>query len=233
MSNDLGIITLTAASLGFIHTVFGPDHYLPFIVMSRARNWSIFKTGWITFLCGIGHVGSSVVLGFIGLSVGLGIARMEGIENFRGNIAAWLFLLFGAGYAIWGLVRLYRKRPHQHIHSHADGSIHLHEHTHLNEHDHIHKKNITPWILFTIFVFGPCEVVIPLLMYPASSGNTWGVFQVALVFACVTILTMLTIVLLASYGLKLVKLGKLERFTHVIAGATIMLSGLVILVLGT
>jgi nickel/cobalt exporter len=232
MNTDLGILTLSAASLGFIHTVLGPDHYLPFIVMSRARNWSAFKTGWITVLCGIGHVGSSILLGFIGLSVGLGLARMEGIESFRGEIAAWLFLLFGAGYTIWGIYRLYRKKQHQHIHSHGNGSLHLHEHTHLNEHDHEHSKNITPWLLFTIFVFGPCEILIPVVMYPASSGNTWGIIQVVLVFSVVTVLTMLTIVLLASYGLQLVRLGKLERFTHVIAGITILLSGLGILLLG-
>lgn len=229
MSNDLSIITLTAASLGFIHTVLGPDHYLPFIVMSRARNWSVFKTGWITVLCGIGHVGSSVLLGFIGLTAGFGIARLEGIESFRGDLAAWLFILFGAGYTVWGFYRLYRKKPHQHIHSHGNGSVHLHEHTHLDEHDHVHSKNITPWVLFTIFVLGPCESVIPLLMYPAASHSTWGIVMVALVFASATILTMLVIVLLASYGFRMVRLGKLERYTHVIAGATILLSGMGIL----
>jgi sulfite exporter TauE/SafE len=200
--------------------------------MSKARNWSVFKTGWITVLCGIGHVGSSILLGFIGLSVGFGLSKMEGIESFRGEIAAWLFLLFGAGYTIWGINRLYRNKPHQHIHSHSNGSVHLHEHTHLAEHDHGHGRNITPWVLFTIFVLGPCEVLIPVIMYPAAGGNTWGIVQVTLAFACATILTMLTIVLLASYGLKLFKLGKTERYTHIIAGVTILLSGLAILFLG-
>lgn len=232
MSNDLSIITLTAASLGFIHTVLGPDHYLPFIVMSRARNWSVFKTGWVTVLCGIGHVGSSVLLGFIGLTVGFGISRLESIESFRGDVAAWLFILFGASYTIWGFYRLHRKKPHRHIHSHMNGSVHIHEHTHLNEHDHVHTRNITPWILFTIFVLGPCESVIPLLMYPASSSSTWGIIQVSLVFCVSTVLTMLVIVLLAAYGFRLVRLGNLERFTHVIAGITIMLSGMGILLLG-
>jgi hypothetical protein len=43
---------------------------------------------------------------------------------------------------------------------------------------------------------------------------------------------MLVIVLLAAYGFRLVRLGNLERFTHVIAGITIMLSGMGILLLG-
>jgi nickel/cobalt exporter len=45
-------------------------------------------------------------------------------------------------------------------------------------------------------------------------------------------LTMLGLVLLATSGLNFVKLGKLEKYTHVIAGATILLSGIGILFLG-
>jgi len=37
MSNELLILTGTAASIGFLHTVFGPDHYVPFVVMARAN----------------------------------------------------------------------------------------------------------------------------------------------------------------------------------------------------
>ena len=38
---------------------------------------------------------------------------------------------------------------------------HYHEHTHNDEHTHPHaangKKSVTPWVLFIIFIFGPCE----------------------------------------------------------------------------
>jgi nickel/cobalt transporter (NicO) family protein len=37
MSQELTVITITAASIGLFHTLMGPDHYLPFIVMARAR----------------------------------------------------------------------------------------------------------------------------------------------------------------------------------------------------
>jgi len=40
------------------------------------------------------------------------------------------------------------------------------------------------------------------------------------------------LVILASYGLKMVAFGKIERYTHVIAGATIFLCGIAILFLG-
>ena len=65
---DQALLSLTgaAAAIAFTHTITGPDHYLPFIVMSKARKWSLWKTSWITFLCGLGHVLSSVVIGEIG-----------------------------------------------------------------------------------------------------------------------------------------------------------------------
>ena len=232
MENDLGILTATAATLAFVHTVFGPDHYLPFIVLARARGWTIARTIFITLLCGIGHVGSSIVIGVIGIGAGIGLAKLIGIESVRGNIAAWAFLAFGLVYTIWGIRKAIINKPHKHFHTHSDGTVHVHDHTHLNSHDHQHKQNITPWILFIIFVLGPCEPLIPVLMYPAARNSTWGIIQVASVFSVITILTMIILVVLATYGLKLVTFGRLERYTHVLAGATVCLSGCAILFLG-
>ncbi len=232
MTDNLTALTITAASLAFIHTVLGPDHYLPFIVMSRARKWTIYKTSWVTLLSGFGHVISSILLGTIGIGVGIALNKLEFMESVRGDLAAWLFVLFGLGYMSWGIYRAVKNKPHKHIHYHGNGTSHVHEHTHLEEHDHTHKNNITPWILFTIFFLGPCEPLIPLLMYPAAQDSAWGVAQVSIVFGLITMLTMLVLVLLASYGLKFVRLGKMERFTHAIAGATILLSGIAILFLG-
>ena len=238
MSANLTVLTWTAASIAFVHTILGPDHYLPFIVMSRARRWSIAKTSWVTVLSGSAHVISSILLGAVGIGVGIGLNRIEPLESVRGDLAAWLFVLFGLGYMLWGIWRITGNRQHRHKHRHADGTLHEHEHIHDNEHshqpghDHTHRNNITPWILFTIFFLGPCEPLIPILMYPAAQASTWGIVQVSIVFSLVTILTMLAIVLLASSGLNFVRLGKLEKYTHVIAGATILLSGIAILFLG-
>lgn len=232
MTDNLTALTITAASLAFVHTVLGPDHYLPFIVMSKARKWTIYKTSWVTLLSGFGHVISSILLGTIGIGVGIALNKLEFMESVRGDLAAWLFVVFGLAYMVWGLYRAVKNKPHKHIHHHGNGTLHLHEHSHEEEHDHTHKNNITPWILFTIFFLGPCEPLIPLLMYPAAQDSSWGVAQVSIVFGVVTMLTMLALVLLASYGLKFVRLGKLERYTHAIAGATILLSGIAILFLG-
>jgi len=235
MFNEISILTFTAASLGFIHTILGPDHYIPFIVMAKARDWSIKKTTLVTTACGVGHVLGSIIIGFIGIGFGIAIDKLEVIESVRGEIAGWLLIGFGLVYMIWGLRQAYKKNPHTHIHLHSNGTMHTHEHIHHMEHAHPHnveKKSLTPWILFTIFVLGPCEVLIPILMYPAATRNTYALVLATSVFGVITIITMLTIVLTSVYGIKLLLFKKLENYMHIIAGALILLCGMAIKLLG-
>lgn len=236
MNGSLFVIAGTAATIGLVHTLIGPDHYLPFIVISRARGWKLPKTLFISFLCGLGHVGSSIILGFLGVALGVTVFKLKSIEAARGNVAAWALVAFGFVYFLWGLRRALRNKPHTHVHVHADGERHVHVHGHLSAHTHVHadgaKVNITPWILFTIFVFGPCEPLIPLVMYPAAKHNMNGVLIVSAAFSLTTILTMLVIIGLAAWGVSFIRLGRLERYVHALAGAMICLSGLSVQLLG-
>ncbi|MGB4292424.1 MAG: sulfite exporter TauE/SafE family protein [Bacteroidales bacterium] len=235
MENSITILAVTAVSLGFFHTLMGPDHYLPFIVLSQAKKWSTKKTMLITFLCGLGHVLSSVVLGIIGIGIGISVNKLVSVESVRGNIAGWLFIAFGLVYTIISIRNLVRKKTHTHRHFHPGGLEHEHEHNHLKEHVHVHEEEIvsaTPWILFLIFVFGPCEPLIPLLMYPAAENNITGAIIVAILFSVVTIATMMSIVLVFKLGLTSINLKPLEKYNHVIAGSVILLSGVAIQFLG-
>lgn len=229
------LLSVTAVSIGFIHTLLGPDHYLPFIVLSEAKKWSLRKTMIITFFCGLGHVMSSVILGLIGVAVGISVHKLTSIESFRGNIAAWLFIAFGLVYMIISLRSLYRKKKHTHPHFHIDKGDHTHEHNHQLEHTHLHEARTataTPWILFLIFVFGPCEPLIPIIMYPAAENNIPGAVLVSLLFSVVTVATMMSIVLAFKMGFNKINLKPLEKYSNVIAGAVIFLSGIAIQFLG-
>jgi nickel/cobalt transporter (NicO) family protein len=236
MTNELTVLIPLAASIGFIHTLIGPDHYLPFIVISKARNWSMRKTALITFICGVGHVLSSVVLGFIGIGLGIAVLKLEFIEGLRGELAAWLLISFGFVYFIWGMRNALKGKKHSHLHIHEDGTSHYHIHGHYKEHAHVHPKKsmkeLTPWILFMIFVFGPCEPLIPILMYPAAIGSIYSVALIAFVFSSVTILTMMTIVLTTVYGAKFINMRSFEKYGNAIAGFMILASGLAIKFLG-
>jgi nickel/cobalt exporter len=237
VTQELGTLLVAAGSIGFFHTLLGPDHYLPFIVLSWARKWSAARTAVITFLCALGHIGSSVLLGFLGVSLGLAVESLTGTESLRGRIAAWLFIAFGLIYLLWGIRHIYRSRPHRHAHSHLDDEHgHVHLHTHFGEHAHVHDvqslKSLTPWILFTIFVFGPCEPLIPFLMYPAAKGSLFDLVTVTATFGTVTTLTMLATVFLGRAGVNFLPLRNVQRYSHALAGATILACGLAIEFLG-
>ncbi len=236
MTAQLNALVIAAASIGFFHTILGPDHYLPFVMMSWARKWSTPKTILVTLSCGVGHIASSVLLGMIGVSLGLAVKKLELVESVRGDLAAWLLIAFGLLYLVWGLRRAYRNQPHVHGHTHTNEADHTHQHIHQQEHLHVHNdktsSSIAPWALFVIFIFGPCEPLIPLLMYPAAKNSLMDLCVVTGVFGIVTIGTMLGTVLLSRTGVKFIPLMQFQRFAHVIAGATICLCGLAIQFLG-
>ena len=232
---ELYLLYASAASLGFVHTILGPDHYLPFIVLSKARNWSKSKTLWITFISGIGHVGSSIILGIIGIGLGISLNKLESIEAYRGEIVGWMLFIFGLTYLGYGVVRHLKGKGHHHYFYFLMPKR-VREMHHLpseeKDVDKSEKSNITFWMLFLIFVFGPCEVLIPLLIFPAYEKSTLGMLTVALIFGIATISTMLLAVFIGHKGTSLVKFKKQERYMHLFAGVLILISGGGILFLG-
>ncbi len=236
MEKDLIVLSVSAASIALLHTLLGPDHYLPFIVISRARRWSLKKTVMTTVLCGVGHVGSSVLIGLFGVGLGLSLVKLVGVESLRGTVAAWVLIAFGSLYFVWGLRRAAKEKSHVHEHSHMNDVVHVHDHRHDGTHSHVHERasgrNLTPWVLFTIFVLGPCEPLIPLLIFPAAKSSPFGIFLVACIFGSVTVGTMVGVVTVTSMGIRSLPLGRLERYAHALAGATIGLSGMAIQFLG-
>ena len=228
MSDEMSILALSAAAIAFFHTMLGPDHYLPFIAMSRAQGWSLTKTATITTLCGVGHVLSAVLLGLVGIALGLAASFFEPMNEIRGSLAAWAFMSFGLVYLAWGLRRAWKNAPHSHAHPHTDGHVHVHGHMHAGGHVHVHEEGatrLTPWVIFVIFILGPCEPMIPVVMYPALKGSYSTLVAVTAIFGAVTITSMLAVVLGASLGLKSIPLRSWDRYSHALAGATLFLCG--------
>lgn len=230
--NELLILTFTAFSLGFVHTILGPDHYLPFIVIGKARGWSSTKTLWITFVSGIGHVGSSVLIGLAGIALGISLNKLEAIESMRGEIVGWMLFAFGIVYTLYGIYKYFNHGHHHHLPAFLlPKKIRKYQHLPESE-EQSSDTNITPWVLFLIFVFGPCEVLIPLLIFPAYDYSTMGMLLVAVIFGLATIGTMLAVVYLGHRGASLVKLKRNEHLLHLIAGLVILISAAGMVFLG-
>jgi sulfite exporter TauE/SafE len=200
-------LLVSTFGVAVVHAL-APDHWVPFVAIGRAQNWSAKKLMLVTLLAGIGHVGSSIVLGLIGLALGFLLKNVQTFESARGEIAGLILIGFGLAYAIWGLKQV------RHGHMHIEKS-----------------QVVTIWTLIAIFVLGPCEPLIPLMLLAAQHG--WaGIWLVSLLFSVGTIAMMLGQALLVYWGVRLLPTERLERWTHALAGLMIALTGLLVMALG-
>ena len=230
MSPELLSLSLAAAWTGFVHCLCGPDHYVPFVAMSRVGAWSLRKTLVITFLCGIGHVLGSALIGFVGIALGLIVFQLEQTESVRGDIAAWGLFGFGAVYTLIGIVHALRSdlrrsgletiAGNEELATASDASGGASPSPAI-----VANKTMTPWILFVVFLFGPCEPLIPYLMVPAAKANRWGVAWVTLLFGVTTLATMTTLVALIYRGTLAIQFNSLQRWGHAVAGLVVLACG--------
>jgi sulfite exporter TauE/SafE len=211
------ILLISALSIGVIHAM-APDHWLPFVMLGRAQQWSGWKTTRVVSLAGLGHVGSSIIIAAIGLAAGAALEHVNGWDEVRGNFASLLLIGFGLVYAVWGMFH-WKK----------------HTHEHSGHHHHQHGQNtaavVSYWTLFALIVFGPCEPLIPLLFASMSYG--WmSVAAIFAAFSIVTVAMMLLQVHLALLGLSMMRFHFLKDASHIIAGIVIALTGVAIRLLG-
>jgi sulfite exporter TauE/SafE len=231
---ELNLLLTTAISIAFIHTIIGIDHYIPFIVLSRANNWTVKKTLLIVFICGFGHVATSIALGFAGIALSAGVSFLIDIESIRGEIATYFLIAFGLVYTAYGIRNAAKNKTHRHIT--PDGRAIRHAHAENGEgHGHSvadgKKSTNVFWGLFILLVLGPCEPLIPLVMYPAVTQNTFALISVTASFAVCTIATMLLATYLGLKGIRFLKMDKLERYSHALAGSAILACGIAVLAL--
>ena len=208
---ETAALCLTAGSVAAMHTLLGPDHYVPFLAMARAGGWSTAKTLRVTLACGLGHLAGSVMLGVAGLALGLAAARFEPIESVRGTVAGWLLILGGGALVAWG----WRRAA---MHPDADppaGAAAA-------------ASVWAPWAAFLVFVFGPCEPLIPLVMLPAARASGWGVAAVIAAFGAATLATMVVAVWAMRHGAGLVRLPRLAHCADMVAGLAIIACGVLV-----
>jgi hypothetical protein len=140
-------------------------------------------------------------------------------------MAGWALLVFGLLYGIWGLIRAYRNIQHKHFDTYDDGSIYVYEHKHGVAVQSSERHKVTPWVMFIIFLLGPCEPMIPLLFFPAAKSSVYGMIILIIVYTFFTLLTMITMVVIGYAGLGFLKTDKLERHMHALGGLTLFICG--------
>jgi len=206
---SLSVLIFSTITIAFVHTL-APDHWVPFVSIGRAQKWSKTKLVWVTLLGGIGHVGSSIVIGCIGLALGFSLSGLNVMESQRAEVAGLLLIGFGIAYAVWGL-----KQVSKHKHHHFDA-----------------KHTVTLWALIAIFVLGPCEPLIPLMFISAAHG--WqAVIWIITIFSAITIAMMVGQALLVYLGISIFKFARISHhYSHAFAGLVIALTGVMVLFMG-
>ena len=206
MPADLTTLCLSAISVGAIHTLLGPDHYVPLVAMSRVGSWSRLKTLGMTAACGLGHVAGAIVVGAVGVVLGTTAMKFEAFEGWRGDAAAWLLIGIGVAYTAWAVRRWIRPCA-------AGG-------------DPLPKTaGWAPWLAFLVFVLGPCEPLIPLLMLPTTRAGAVSVIAVTPAFTLATVGTMVAAVATLRYGLTAWPLSVKTGVAPAAAGLAILACG--------
>lgn len=225
MTASLIALLASATGIAFVHT-FAPDHWMPFAALARGQGWSRRRLVGVTLTAGLGHVGSSVLIGVIGITLGWALELIQWMQGSRGQLSLWMLVFFGFGYAGWGL---WRARGWRHAHVHA-GELHTHEHGHDAHRHRDAVRGVSSWSLFVIFVLGPCEALVPL-MFAAVPMGPMAVLGTSLAFSAATVATMTALALLAAAGFSLVRSEAFERHLQFLTGTAIGATALLVLVL--
>jgi len=231
------VLLVTAAATAAFHTLI-PDHWLPFVLVGRARGWSVRTTAIVSAGSAVVHTVLSVLLGLLAVRVGETAARALGSQLTRAS--GWMLLAFGLAYALWA----WRKGGHFHpggalLHAENEGRpCDGHEGPDGGEHLHYHADG--PWIreeaglsagaLALIVGLNPCILVLPIMVATADRGGK-AVAAVTLAYSATTIALMVGLSVAGVAGARRLPVPAAARHMEAASGLLIAVVGAVFLVL--
>src|SRR5436305_839146 len=105
------ILAFSAASVGLIHSL-SPGHWLPVVLMAKARKWSVKTAIFGALVAASGHILLSVLLAILSIFIEIHfLSDYEGVIEKYAGLALVLFGLLYAGRAFFSQIRC-------HNHSH-------------------------------------------------------------------------------------------------------------------
>lgn len=197
-------VAATGFVVAFLHAAL-PTHWLPFVLVARAREWSMRKTLGVTALAGIGHVVVTVLLGVALTALGLVVRPQLG--------AVFPYVVGGLLIAI-GVLQVLR---HRHAHAAKTPDRRL-------------SDGGAALALVALLALSPSEAFLPLFL--ANIEHGWpGFALLSAVLAAATILGMLLFTGLTTAGAARLNLGALERYEGAILGVALCGLGLGVILL--
>ena len=226
MTRTAFLLLLSSCSTAIIHALI-PDHWLPFVLMSRVEHWSERRVAALTGLAGLLHVGVTIVAG--GLTILVGSATVESLAARTGRslefLGGLLLVVFGVTYGIW------RHRREARAHAPADKPRAAPE-THIHAHGHLLERwfhpALTAGALVIVIGMSPCALLVPIL-FAASAEGTGALLASALGFALCTVGTMVGVTVFAARGMRRIDLPFFARYGDLISGALVSAIGLLMM----
>lgn len=234
-STVLTTVAATGFTVAFMHAVI-PTHWLPFVLVARARNWSRAKTLAVTSLAGLGHVALTSLLGL--LIAWFGFQLEEKVEWFSW-FAGGLLIAFAVFY-LWRQVSgrgiLHHHPPGSHHHAdehcgHESGPSHWQEEM---KDSSLVSVRAGDWAaisgLFVMLTLSPCEVFLPVYLSGVQFG--WKGFVVlSVILAVATLAGMTLFTWLALIGFERFRLKTFERYEAGLLATLFLVLGVIIMVI--
>ena len=189
--------------ISLLHAVI-PNHWLPVLAIGKKHGWSLAETTRVTFIAGMAHVISTII---IGLLLGLiGSELTVHIEDFTRIIGPSILILIG----------LYFVRQH-----------YTHHHFLLQK-EQIEKKTKKSIILALIVAMflSPCMEIEAYFLL-AGSKSWYFLAMVAALYAIITIAGMLVWIRIAYKGLLKLNWHKWEHNAGIITGLVLIITGII------
>jgi nickel/cobalt exporter len=230
------ILLISAAATAAFHTLI-PDHWLPFVLVGRARGWGARTTAFVSAFSALVHAALSAALGALALVLGEGAARTVGVRI--EHASGILLVVFGAAYGAWA----WRKGGHfhpggRHLHAH-DPSAECDGHEGPGNPEHLHYHDDVAWIragkggmaLALIVGLNPCVLILPIMVAALPQGPL-AVVSVTAVYSATTVLLMVGLSVVGVVGAHRIPVPPVARYMEAASGALIAIVGLVLLALG-
>lgn len=235
-STALATIAATGFTVAFFHAAI-PTHWLPFVLVARARKWSRAKALGVSVFAGLGHVALTSLLG---LAIAwFGFQMDEHFGHTFTQVAGWVLLAVAAFY-FWRQFRGHGLMHHHTPGGHHEPSAHC-GHEEKNSHLEAELEGssvVAPgngdWAaisgLFVMLTLSPCEGFLPVYLSGVQFG--WqGFFVLSGILAAGTLGGMLLFTWLTLVGLEKVELKRIERWEAGLLGVVFTVLGVLMLTL--
>ena len=220
MSSTGPALLAAAAGVGFGHAIL-PDHWVPLAVLGRTRRYPLSRIARLSGLAGVAHVLVSLVLGAVIIAIGLRFRST--IQNAQDTIIGCLLIATGLGFAVLELT------GHGHDHDHDHGHDHDHDHDHA--HDEPPRRGVRG-LAAVMVPFGaaasPDLTILPVFLAATTAGLATAVGSLV-VFAAVTIGTIVGLTLTAARGGYEIRGQWLERWGNVFTALVLITIGALVL----